>query len=123
MTESKIRSYIELLSTLSLAELKIALSRAGQECSWFPSVGEIRERAFAPVPEERMVAARQRLTQRYEQHYLENGKPKLIQSVLDEQPKPEKASALKSLSPEEYLAHCWKLKAMIAPSSMPEPKT
>ena len=113
LTESKIRSYIELLSTLSLDELKIALFRAGQECSWFPSVGEIRDRTFMPVSEERIEAARQRLAQRYEQHYLDHGPPKSLPSVIDDEIKQEAAKSLKLLSPAEYTKYCRELKAKV----------
>jgi hypothetical protein len=45
LTKEKIKSYVTLLSDLSAEALESGLRRAGQECAWFPSVADIRDRA------------------------------------------------------------------------------
>jgi hypothetical protein len=48
VTEEKIKAYIAVLSDISPDVLERALVRCGQECEWFPSAVEIRQRCENP---------------------------------------------------------------------------
>ena len=77
LTMEKIGAYEFALEKVSDAALATGLKRCMQECEFFPTTAEIRERCVVPGAIE---AAYERFTQRQ----LSAPKQKLIRSVLDD---------------------------------------